>query len=67
MSGEPLTLDTADVYASIYFPNYKGVLVEGATNGIYLNPKDGGPDSPKGFYKVDGAGNATLFKALNIK
>jgi hypothetical protein len=61
LSGGGLTIETADTYAQIYYPDYKGFLVEGAADGMYLNPTD------NTLYRVDSTGGeVTPFKKLNI-
>ena len=60
LSGGGLTIETADTYAQIYYPDYKGFLVEGAVDGMFLNPTD------NTLYRVDSNGEATPFKKLNI-
>jgi len=60
LSGGGLTIETADTYAQIYYPDYKGFLVEGAVDGMFLNPTD------NTLYRVDSNGEATPFKKLDI-
>ena len=60
MSG-PVTLDDIDVYAGVYIDNYKGRLVEGAIDGVYLNAGD------SSLVWVDDKGEVIRTKQLDIK
>jgi len=60
MSG-PVTLDDIDVYAGVYIDNYKGKLVEGAKNGVYLNTGD------STLVWVDDKGEVIRTKQIDIK
>jgi hypothetical protein len=60
MSG-PVTLDDVDVYAGVYIDNYKGRLVEGAIDGVYLNAGD------SSLVWVDDKGEVIRTKQLDIK
>ena len=63
MSGEPLTAETADTYASIYYPNYQGRLTaDSKKGGMYLDVEE------KKLVLVDGeTGEITTFKALQLQ
>ena len=63
MSGEPLTVETADTYASIYYPNYQGQLTaDSKKGGMYLDVEE------KKLVLVDGeTGEITTFKALQLQ
>tara|TARA_R100001530_G_scaffold126813_1_gene95812 strand:- start:74 stop:1582 length:1509 start_codon:yes stop_codon:yes gene_type:complete len=60
LSGGGLTIETAHTYAQIYYPDYKGFLVESSRDGMFLNPTD------NTLYRVDSNGEATPFKKLDI-
>ena len=60
MSG-PVSLDDINVYANVYIDNYKGKLVEGAKNGVYLNTGD------STLVWVDDKGEVIRTKPIDIK
>ena len=61
MSGQPVTIETADTYASIYYPNYKGKLTENSKSGMFLDVAN------KRLIIVDDTGNFEVFKTLQIQ
>ena len=61
MSGQPVTIETADTYASIYYPNYKGKLTENSKSGMFLDTAN------KRLIIVDDTGNFEVFKTLQIQ
>ena len=61
MSGQPVTIETADTYASIYYPNYKGKLTENSKSGMVLDVAN------KRLIIVDDTGNFEVFKTLQIQ
>ena len=61
MSGKPVTIETADTYASIYYPNYKGKLTENSKSGMFLDVAN------KRLIIVDDTGNFEVFKTLQIQ
>ena len=61
MSGQPVTIETADTYASIYYPNYKGKLTENSKSGMFLDTAN------KRLVIVDDTGEFEVFKTLQIQ
>jgi len=63
LSGQPVTAETADTYASIYYPNYQGRLTaDSKKGGMYLDVEE------KKLVLVDGeTGEITTFKALQLQ
>jgi hypothetical protein len=63
LSGQPVTAETADTYASIYYPNYQGQLTaDSKKGGMYLDVEE------KKLVLVDGeTGEITTFKALQLQ
>jgi len=62
-NNQPLTVETADTYASIYYPNYQGRLTaDSKKGGMYLDVEE------KKLVLVDGeTGEITTFKALQLQ
>jgi len=60
-NNQPLTVETADTYASIYYPNYKGKLTENSKSGMFLDTAN------KRLIIVDDTGNFEVFKTLQIQ
>ena len=62
-NNQPLTVETADTYASIYYPNYQGRLTaDSKKGGMYLDVEK------KELVLVDGeTGEITTFKALQLQ
>ena len=62
-NNQPLTVETADTYASIYYPNYQGRLTaDSKKGGMYLDVEK------KTLVLVDGeTGEITTFKALQLQ
>ncbi len=61
MSGQPVTVETADTYASIYYPNYKGRLTADSKSGMFLDTTN------KQLVIVDDTGEFEVFKTLQIQ
>ena len=61
MSGQPVTIETADTYASIYYPNYKGRLTKDSKSGMFLDVAN------KRLVIVDDTGEFEVFKTLQIQ
>ena len=61
MSGKPVTIETADTYASIYYPNYKGRLTKDSKSGMFLDVAN------KRLVIVDDTGEFEVFKTLQIQ
>ena len=61
MSGQPVTIETADTYASIYYPNYKGRLTADSKSGMFLDTAN------KRLVIVDDTGEFEIFKTLQIQ
>ena len=61
MSGKPVTIETADTYASIYYPNYKGRLTKDSKSGMFLDTAN------KRLVIVDDTGEFEVFKTLQIQ
>jgi hypothetical protein len=61
MSGQPVTIETADTYASIYYPNYKGKLTKDSKSGMFLDTAN------KRLVIVDDTGEFEVFKTLQIQ
>ena len=61
MSGQPVTIETADTYASIYYPNYKGRLTKDSKSGMFLDAAN------KRLVIVDDTGEFEVFKTLQIQ
>jgi hypothetical protein len=61
MSGQPVTIETADTYASIYYPNYKGRLTKDSKSGMFLDTAN------KRLVIVDDTGEFEVFKTLQIQ
>ena len=61
MSGIPLTVETIDTYADIYYPTYKGILTPQSLNGRFLDVEN------SRLLDVDSQGNVTLFKTVAIQ
>ena len=61
MSGKPVTIETADTYASIYYPNYKGKLTKDSKSGMFLDTAN------KRLVIVDDTGEFEVFKTLQIQ
>ena len=61
MSGMPLTVETIDTYADIYYPTYKGKLTPQSLNGRFFDVEN------NRLLDVDSQGNVTLFKTLPVQ
>ena len=61
MDGIPLTVETIDTYADIYYPTYKGKLTPQSLNGRFLDVEN------SRLLDVDSQGNVTLFKTVAIQ
>ena len=60
-SNQPLTVETADTYASIYYPNYKGIATADSKSGMFLDVAN------KRLIILDDTGEITPFKTLQIQ
>ena len=60
-NNQPLTVETADTYASIFFSKYKGKLTENSKSGMFLDVAN------KRLIIVDDTGNFEVFKTLQIQ